>query len=143
MTQISVGIVGLGAQAQNHLNVLSRDHRVRLSGVADILDPLAQSMAKKYGCNSYRTYQELIDSEKLNAVYVVTPNVFHYETLKYALSKKLNVFCEKPMVIKLEHARDLINSVESSFEFTNETTSFSLVSRKPISLSNQASSFGL
>jgi len=114
MTQISVGIVGLGAQAQNHLNVLSRDHRVRLSGVADILDPLAQSMAKKYGCNSYRTYQELIDSEKLNAVYVVTPNVFHYETLKYALSKKLNVFCEKPMVIKLEHARDLINSVESS-----------------------------
>ena len=114
MAQVNIGVVGLGSQAQNHLSVLSRDNRVKLCGVADVIDPIAQSTAKKYGCNSYRTYKELIDSEKLDAVYVVTPNVFHYETLKYALSKKLNIFCEKPMVIRLEHARDLVNSVKSA-----------------------------
>jgi len=114
MAQISVGVIGLGAQAQNHLSVLSRDNRVRLSGVADIVDPIAQSTAKRYGCNSYKTYQELIDSEKLDAVYVVTPNVFHYETLTYALSKGINIFCEKPMVIKLDQARDIMKSVKST-----------------------------
>ena len=114
MAQVNVGVVGLGSQAQNHLGVLSRDSRVKICGVADVIDPIAQSTAKRYGCNSYRTYQELIDSEKLDAVYVVTPNVFHYETLKIALNKKLNIFCEKPMVIKLEHARDLVNSVKSA-----------------------------
>ena len=114
MTQISIGVVGLGAQAQNHLSVLSRDNRVKLAGVADVISPIAESTAKRYGCNCYRTYQELIDSEKLDAIYVVTPNVFHFETLKYALGKKLNIFCEKPMVIKLDHARDLINSAKSA-----------------------------
>jgi myo-inositol 2-dehydrogenase/D-chiro-inositol 1-dehydrogenase len=44
----------------------------------------------------------------------VTPNVYHYDALKYALSKKLNIFCEKPMVIKLEHARDLVDRVNST-----------------------------
>jgi len=114
MTQIRVGMVGLGTQAQNHLSVLSRDKRATLAGVADIIEPVAQSTAKRYGCNSYGTYQELMDTEKLDAVYVVSPNVFHYETLKYALGRNLNVFCEKPMVIKLEHARDIVTSVKSA-----------------------------
>jgi len=109
-----VGLVGLGAQAQNHLAVLSKDPRVKITAVADLVDSVAVSTAKRYGCKSYRDFKELIDSEKLDAVYVVTPNVFHYECLKYALSKKLNIFCEKPMVINLEHARDLRESVGST-----------------------------
>lgn len=111
---INVGIVGLGTQAQNHLSVLSRDKRARIVGVADVVDTIAESTAKKYSCKSYKTYEDLIGSEKLDAVYIVTPNVYHYDALKYALSKRLNIFCEKPMVIKLEHARDLVDTVRST-----------------------------
>jgi myo-inositol 2-dehydrogenase/D-chiro-inositol 1-dehydrogenase len=114
MSQINIGMVGLGVQAQNHLTVLSRDKRVRLVAVADIVDSVAEATAKKYACKSYRTYQSLIDSEKLDAVYIVTPNVYHYDALRYALSKKLNIFCEKPMVTKLEHARELVSAVKSA-----------------------------
>jgi myo-inositol 2-dehydrogenase/D-chiro-inositol 1-dehydrogenase len=111
---INVGIIGLGTQAQNHLSVLSRDKRARIVGVADVVDTIAESTAKKYSCKSYKTYEDLIGSEKLDAVYIVTPNVYHYDALKYALSKRLNIFCEKPMVIKLEHARDLVDTVRST-----------------------------
>jgi myo-inositol 2-dehydrogenase/D-chiro-inositol 1-dehydrogenase len=107
MNEVKVGIVGLGGQAQNHLSVLSKDQRVRIGGVADLIPTLAESTAKKYSCAHYKTYKDLIDSEKLDAIYVVTPNVFHYDILKYALTKNLNIFCEKPMVITLEHARDI------------------------------------
>lgn len=111
---INVGIVGLGAQAQNHLSVLSKDKRVRIVGVADVVSTIAESTAKKYSCKSYKTYEDLIDSEELDAVYIVTPNVYHYDALKYALSERLNIFCEKPMVIKLEHARELVDTVKST-----------------------------
>jgi myo-inositol 2-dehydrogenase/D-chiro-inositol 1-dehydrogenase len=114
LSDVNVGIIGLGSQAQNHLSVLSRDKRVQIVGVADIVEVLAESTAKKYGCNSYKNYRDLIDSEKLDAIYLVTPNVYHYETLKYALSKRLNIFCEKPMVINLDHARNLVNEVRSA-----------------------------
>jgi len=106
--------VGLGAQAQNHLSVLSRDSRVKIVGVADIIKPLAESTAKKYDCSSYRDYLELLDSEQLDAAYVVTPNVYHYDALTYALRKALNIFCEKPMVVNLDHARDLVSKVRSA-----------------------------
>ncbi len=113
MSQIRVGIVGLGSQAQNHLAVLSRDERVNIRGVADIVEPLAGSTAKRFGCNHFRDYRSLIDSEKLEAIYIVTPNVYHYDALKYALSKGLNIFCEKPMVTRLDQAKDLVGVVES------------------------------
>jgi len=114
MSEVRIGIVGLGGQAQNHLSVLSKDHRVKIVGVADLITSLAESTAKKYSCAHYKTYTDLIDSEKLDAIYVVTPNVFHYDTLKYALSKELNVFCEKPMVITLDHARDISERVRKT-----------------------------
>jgi len=111
---VNVGIIGLGSQAQNHLSVLSRDNRVRIAGVADVVAPIAEYTAKRYNCANYKDYHDLIDRETLDAVYLVTPNVYHYETLKYALSKRLNVFCEKPMVINLDHARDLVNMVKTA-----------------------------
>ncbi len=114
MSELRVGVVGLGSQAQNHLSVLSRDRRVRISGVADILQPLAESTAKRFGCNHFPDYRSLIDSENLDTIYIVTPNAYHYDTLMYALSKGLNIFCEKPMVTRLEHAKELVETVESS-----------------------------
>jgi myo-inositol 2-dehydrogenase/D-chiro-inositol 1-dehydrogenase len=105
---------------------------VRIAGVADIVEPLSQSIAKKYGCSSYKDYHDLIDSEQLDAVYLITPNVYHYETLKYALSKRLNIFCEKPMVINLDHARELVSTVRTArvvFQ-VGHNRRFSLVYRK-------------
>ena len=111
---IQVGVVGLGAQAQNHLAVLSKDSRVKIAGVADIVPTVRESTGKRYGCNSYQSFTALIDSEKLDAVYIATPNVYHYDAATYALSKRLNVFCEKPMVTTLAHARDLVGKVNGT-----------------------------
>ena len=112
--KVSIGVVGLGTQAQNHLSVLSKEPRARIVGVADIVTSIAESTASKYDCKTYRDYKDLIDSEKPDAVYVVTPNVYHYEAVQYALSKGLNVFCEKPMVTQLSHARDVVSRVETA-----------------------------
>ncbi len=132
MAEIQVGVVGLGGQAQNHLSVLSRDRRVKIAGVADLIDSIAESTAKKYSCEHYRTYGELIDSEKLDALYVVTPNVYHYEILKYAISKGLHIFCEKPMVTNLDHARDIANRVGANKAIfqVGHNRRFSLVYKK-------------
>jgi myo-inositol 2-dehydrogenase/D-chiro-inositol 1-dehydrogenase len=112
--KVNIGVVGLGAQAQNHLSVLSRDPRAKIVGVADIVPSIRESTAKKYDCKPYQTYKDLIESEKPDAVYVVTPNAFHYEALQYALSRRLNVFCEKPMVTQLDHAREVVSHVDAA-----------------------------
>ena len=114
MLTVNVGVIGLGSQAQNHLSVLSRDKRVRIAAVADVVESIAKFTSKRYNCANYKDYHDLIDSEQLDAIYLVTPNVYHYETLKYALSKGLNIFCEKPMVINLNHARELVDMVKTA-----------------------------
>ena len=73
MAHIKVGIVGLAAQAQNSLSVLFRDNRGWVVEVADIVELITQSAAKRCGCDSYRTCKELIGSEKLDAIYSSLP----------------------------------------------------------------------
>jgi predicted dehydrogenase len=107
--------------------VLSRDKRA--AAIADIKDSLVESAAKRYGCASYRSYQDLINSDKLDAIYVVTPNVYHNENLKYAPSTKLNIFCEKLMVIKPDDARDIMNTVNVVSK-AGHNSRFSLVYKK-------------
>ena len=114
MLTVNVGVIGLGSQAQNHLSVLSRDKRVRIAAVADVVESIGEFTSKRYNCANYKDYHDLIDSEQLDAIYLVTPNVYHYETLKYAISKRLNIFCEKPMVINLNHARELVGLVKTA-----------------------------
>jgi myo-inositol 2-dehydrogenase/D-chiro-inositol 1-dehydrogenase len=114
MLTVNLGVIGLGTQAQNHLSVLSRDKRVRIVGVADVVESIAEYTSKRYNCAKYKDYHDLIDSEQLDAIYLVPPNVYHYETLKYALSKRLNIFCEKPMVINFDHARELVDLVKTT-----------------------------
>ena len=111
---LNVGVIGLGSQAQNHLSVLSRDKRVRIAGVADVVESIAEYTSKRYNCAKYKDYHDLIDTEQLDAIYLVTPNVYHYETLNSPLSKRLNIFCEKPMVINLDHARELVDMVKTT-----------------------------
>jgi len=102
-----IGIIGLGAQGQNHLAVLSEEKRAQIVAVCDPIKHTSEGAAKRYGANSYTDFRRLIEEERPDAVYVVTPNVFHMEIIEYAIEHNLAIFCEKPMVINLEDAKEV------------------------------------
>lgn len=53
--------------------------------------------------NDYKNYPKNIEW-----VFVLTPDDKHYTIAKYFLQQKINVFCEKPLAIKIKQAENLI-----------------------------------
>lgn len=57
--------------------------------------------------NGYTDYNEFLDDDELECVYIATPNQTHYEFAKKAIEKGKHVLCEKVMVLKAEEAKEL------------------------------------
>ena len=56
------------------------------------------------------SFEELV--EKVSAIYIATPHIFHYSQVKYAIEHGRHVLCETPMVLNGDEAEELYNLAE-------------------------------
>ncbi len=104
---VNIGIIGLGHWGPNLVRNLSDHSDVIIQGVCDI-EPSAFDRVKRFltpNCSKTTNPQELINSENIDAIVLVTPPSTHYSLVKTALNSKKHVFCEKPLT--LSSAQDL------------------------------------
>ncbi|HVP22409.1 MAG TPA: Gfo/Idh/MocA family oxidoreductase [Conexivisphaerales archaeon] len=91
----SVGLVGVGGWGKNHARVLGE--MGVLKAVCDVDAARAASFARRYGCPSFTSVDEMLSSTQLDAVHVCTPTVTHAQVAKRLLESGLSVFVEKPL----------------------------------------------
>jgi len=101
---LRVGILGAGHMGRTHAEVLARDGRVRITGVADADDGRARQLADGLGATAHRDLETLLKAG-LDLLVVTTPNRFHAEASLAALERGVAVLCEKPMATSLPDAR--------------------------------------
>lgn len=68
----------------------------------------AEKFINQYGGKIYNSYNELITSKDIDAVYIPLPPALHYKWAKLALENNKHVFVEKPSTTKLKHTEELI-----------------------------------
>ena len=65
--------------------------------------------AEQYGFDFYTDNEDdIIYSDEVDIVDICTPNIYHYETAKKAILAKKNVYCEKPLAVNYEQAKELL-----------------------------------
>ena len=62
---------------------------------------------------AYGSYQELLDDNKVNAVYIATPQSLHYQQAKMCLEAGKHVLMEKPLTINAAQTEKLIALAQS------------------------------
>ena len=103
---VEFGVVGAGRIAQRFVPESSFVNYVTVNGVYDIEQNLAHMFAEKHQlAHVYQTYDELLAN--VNAVYVSTPHLFHYDFCKRAILQKKHVLCETPLVLSESQASEL------------------------------------
>ena len=117
MAKLKVGIIGCGGIAnQKHMPSIEETGLADIVAFCDIKKERAEEAAKKFGAASAKVfdcYEKLLE-EKLDAVYVCTPNRSHIEITVAALNADKHVLCEKPMAISTAEAKKMCEAAKST-----------------------------
>ena len=110
---IRVGIIGAGRIAQRFVPECEVVNAVKVVDVLDIDKDIATEFAKNHQIEhiSYSVDEMM---ERVDAVYIATPHLSHYELTKFALKHKKHVLCETPLVLNGNEARELYASAEQN-----------------------------
>lgn len=110
MSKLRMAVIGVGHLGQHHARILSTLAEVDLVGVVDNNAAQAAAVAAKIGTTPYEDYEELLD--KVDAVSIVTPTLFHHRVSSAFLRAGVPVLVEKPICRTVFEADDLIRIAE-------------------------------
>ncbi len=105
-TVVRIGVVGCGRIAQRFVPETEQVSSASVTGFFDIDRQAAEQLAAMHGKGEvFDSFEELVES--VDALYIATPHIYHYEQCLYALNHGKHVLCETPLVLNGEEARKL------------------------------------
>jgi inositol 2-dehydrogenase len=114
----NVGLIGVGRMGKVYAeDLIYRVPQANLLAASDI-DPAAEAVAREMGVPKlYPRYEDLIDDKEIDAVVVITPTSTHAEIVIAAAKAGKAIFCEKPLSISLDEAREVERVVAETGAF--------------------------
>ena len=114
-------ILGCGNIAKKFALELSELPNTNLYAAASRSIENAQNFANEFGFEkAYGSYQEMINDNNVDIVYVATPHNFHKEHSILCLKHKKAVLCEKPFAINTKEVKQMIASSKENNTFLME-----------------------
>jgi len=112
--EIRLGIIGYGGRANQVLEYEKLTEGARLIAVADCNLPRCDEAPKKvpYGdqVKKYQDYRQMLDKEKLDAVYVATTTHARALISIHAMQAGLDVYAEKPISLTVQEGQALVKA---------------------------------
>ena len=110
MSEFRFGIVGCGRIAKRHSEILGNGliSGARLTAVCDVQADRANVMADKFGVHSFHSLDDMLKSDEVDVVTVLTPSGMHAEHAIAAANAGKHVVVEKPMALRLDDADAMI-----------------------------------
>jgi len=110
MSEVRVGVIGVGSLGQHHARIYSEIEGASLVGVADVDKDRANAVASKLGCRAFFNYRELL--AEVEAVSLAVPTERHAEIGTEVLRNRTHVLIEKPIASDLAEADQLLELSE-------------------------------
>jgi inositol 2-dehydrogenase len=107
--KINIGLVGTGRLGKMYAEFLtSRVPQANLIAVADLIPERANTCAETYGVDKiFYNHQDINKDQEVDAIVVTATTVNHKEIVVDAAENGKPVFCEKPMTLNLDEAREM------------------------------------
>ncbi len=108
---VNWGVLGTAGIAKKHVIPAMKDAEgCNLYAIAGRNSEKVESFKNEFGFEKgYNSYEELLDDENIDAVYIPLPNDIHKEWAIKAAQKKKHILCEKPFTPSLKDAKEVID----------------------------------
>jgi inositol 2-dehydrogenase len=118
-TYLNVGVVGLGRLGSLYAEYLAYQipdsNLLALSDIDEMrMNEIAEDLNVQHRFTDYRQMMALAE---LDAVIITTPTGFHKEAIIEAAKNDKKIFCEKPLSLSLEDAREIERVIEENGVF--------------------------
>ena len=111
MSKIKIGFIGSGGAAKLHARDLKNFQEAHIQAFSDVDEKTAQEASKEFGGTVYKTYDEMLDQENLDATYICTPPMVRLGPIERACEKGLHIFLEKPFAPTLDEGKKIYQAV--------------------------------
>ena len=109
------GIIGTNWITDKLIDAGKDTEDFQLTAVYSRNEDTAKAFADKYGVeNTFTDLQKMAESNKIDAVYIASPNSFHSEQSILFLKNKKAVLCEKPATSNLRELEEVIKTAEEN-----------------------------
>jgi predicted dehydrogenase len=106
---VTVAVVGVGGWGKNLARNYYEMPEARLKYICDLDERKLAALAKQLtGTTTTKNYAEVLEDEEIQAVVIATSAPTHYQLCKRALESGKDVYVEKPFVLEVGQAQELI-----------------------------------
>ena len=116
---IKLGLIGCGWYGMVVVKAAFKAGGVEVLAVCDVdsehLATSASEIEKLQGSRpqTFKRYEELLDTPGLNAVIIATPPQWHALPFLAAVAKNLDIYCEKPLAYDIREGRAMADAVRN------------------------------
>jgi myo-inositol 2-dehydrogenase / D-chiro-inositol 1-dehydrogenase len=111
---LRAGIIGLGWIARVHVPALDAAADIELVAACDTDSERAEAIARPRGARAYTSWEEMLNREDLDALWVCTPPLRHRDPALAALASGIHVYLEKPIARTLDDAEAIVSAARSA-----------------------------
>jgi len=113
---VQIALIGAGGMGQGDARNATAQPGTKLVAACDIYQSRLDRMREVYGASTYTTrdYREILNRKDIDAVIVATPDHWHARITSQALAAGKHVYCQKPMVQKIEEGPGVIAAEKAS-----------------------------
>lgn len=113
--KLQIALIGCGGMGQGDANSQTR-LGAKLVAACDIYTGRLDHMKEVYGKDTFTTrdYREVLARPDIDSVIIATPDHWHAQISVDALKAGKHVYCQKPMVQKIEQAYPVIEAFQKS-----------------------------
>jgi predicted dehydrogenase len=110
--RVSVGVIGIGARAQQDATSFTALPGVELAAAADVYKDRLTRAKELIGekLETAGDYRHILDRKDIDAVLIASPDHWHKRMMIEAMDAGKDVYCEKPMTYKIEEGFEIIDA---------------------------------
>ena len=109
--KVKIGILGCASVAEHYaIKAFQATGNAEVRGIASRDAAKAQEWASRFGIPSWHSYDSLIASPEIDAVYIPLPIGLHKNWVLKAAAKKKHVLCEKSLAEDFASVQEIVES---------------------------------
>lgn len=114
---LNFALVGCGRIAKRHSELLgfNQINGAKLVAVCDNVIDKANKIAEQFNVSAYQNMDEMMKSESIDIVVVLTPSGLHAEIVINLSKYGKHIMVEKPMALTVEDAKNMIHACDENY----------------------------